>query len=344
MRFQITKSSGFCRATSFLASDDGSHEGRVRQFAMRLVLFSAPGLLIATRPVSQVLRQRSRDAVEFYEVSNRACRNGDGGNSAIEQVVAPYRVVGHLVDRSAVLASVIFRRYVRVRSDQIAVIALVIDCEPRLLFGTHVVVHERLRKAVAAHAKRRAGRRERWSPLGRPSRQRGPQRLSGFNGAWHGSGSIRETSEAGGCCERQLESIARLSDRCYSIGAAQLESKPCQCGKRQLRGHLDEAEFGRAGEHVLGNAHERAARERAGAHATRRLAASAASRFGWNDDMEGKCQPSEFRRVVRLSQLAFGDFASGTLPIMLRAGLFSCILCAIRLASFPMTASPRTQC
>ena len=188
--------------------------------------------------------------IELDEVSDRSRCDGQDGDAAVEQVVAPCRVVGHLVDGSMVLAAVVFKRDVRVRPDQITIVAFVIDCEPRSPRGftacSYAVGEARTRPCGA-------GGRAAWPwsfPSGRRSCDEVLEGFSGFDGSRHVRGFVQEAREAGGSGEGALEPEVRFSNRCHSICAAQLESKPDQRGKRQLRSHLHEAELGRACKHV----------------------------------------------------------------------------------------------
>ena len=112
--------------------------------------------------------------------------------------------------------------------------------------------------------------------------------FSGFDGSRHVRGFVQEAREAGGSGEGALEPEVRFSNRCHSICAAQLESKPDQRGKRQLRSHLHEAELGRACKHVAGDAYERSSGKHCGAHVAGDFPASAACRLARHDDVQGE--------------------------------------------------------
>ena len=248
--------------------------------------------------------------IELDEVSDRSRCDGQDGDAAVEQVVAPCRVVGHLVDGSMVLAAVVFKRDVRVRPDQITIVAFVIDCEPRSPSRVHGVVHTRLGKRVPAHAEREAEQHGH----GRFHRGGGAcdevlEGFSGFDGSRHVRGFVQEAREAGGSGEGALEPEVRFSNRCHSVCAAQLESKPDQRGKRQLRSHLHEAELGRACKHVAGDAHERSSGKHCGAHVAYGLVASAARRLARHDDVQGERDALELRHSGKLADQEFGDLA-----------------------------------
>ena len=172
------------------------------------------------------------------------------------------------------------------------------------------MVHTRLGKRVPAHAEREAEQHGH----GRFHRGGGAcdevlEGFSGFDGSRHVRGFVQEAREAGGSGEGALEPEVRFSNRCHSICAAQLESKPDQRGKRQLRSHLHEAELGRACKHVAGDAHERSSGKHCGAHVAYGLVASAARRLARHDDVQGERDALELRHSGKLADQEFGDLA-----------------------------------
>ena len=56
---------------------------------MQLVLFGAPRLLVASRTEPELPRQGACDMIELDEVSDRSRCDGQDGDAAVEQVVAP---------------------------------------------------------------------------------------------------------------------------------------------------------------------------------------------------------------------------------------------------------------